>query len=75
VVCGGRADCPILVLDEATSALDSESEALVHGALDRIVVLEEGTVVKDDTRAELSRAGGTYESLWNRQTGVFLEAE
>ena len=85
------ADCPILVLDEATSALDSESEALVQGALEnlmrgrtsivvahrlstvaalgRIVVLEEGA------HAELSQAGGAYESLWDRQTGAFLEAE
>ena len=23
----------------------------------------------------LSRAGGTYESLWDRQTGAFLEAD
>ncbi len=44
-------------------------------ALDRIVVLEEGQIVEDGTHAELSRAGGTYESLWDRQTGAFLEAE
>ncbi|MBQ9006388.1 MAG: ATP-binding cassette domain-containing protein [Atopobiaceae bacterium] len=44
-------------------------------ALDRIVVLEEGAIVEDGTHAELSRAGGTYESLWDRQTGAFLEAE
>jgi ATP-binding cassette subfamily B protein len=44
-------------------------------ALDRIVVLEEGQIVEDGTHAELSQAGGTYESLWDRQTGAFLEAE
>ena len=44
-------------------------------ALDRIVVLEDGAVVEDGTHAELSHAGGTYESLWDRQTGAFLEAE
>jgi len=44
-------------------------------ALDRIVVLEDGAIVEDGTHAELSRAGGTYESLWDRQTGAFLEAE
>ena len=41
----------------------------------RIVVLENGTIVDDSTHAELSRAGGTYESLWDRQAGAFLEAE
>ena len=44
-------------------------------ALDRIAVLEEGQIVEDDTHAELNQAGGTYESLWDRQTGAFLEAE
>jgi subfamily B ATP-binding cassette protein MsbA len=31
-------DAPILILDEATSALDSESERLVQGALERLMV-------------------------------------
>ena len=44
-------------------------------ALDRIVVLEDGAIVEDGTHAALSHAGGTYESLWDRQTGAFLEAE
>ena len=30
-------DAPVLVLDEATSALDSESEALIQGALERLM--------------------------------------
>jgi ABC-type multidrug transport system fused ATPase/permease subunit len=29
-------DAPILLLDEATSALDAESEAKIHGALERL---------------------------------------
>ena len=41
----------------------------------QIVVLEEGAIVEDGTHAELSQAGGVYESLWDRQTGAFLEGE
>ena len=44
-------------------------------SLDRIVVLSHGSIVEDGTHAELSRAGGEYERLWDRQTGGFLEAE
>ncbi|MEE1160374.1 MAG: ABC transporter ATP-binding protein, partial [Atopobiaceae bacterium] len=44
-------------------------------SLDRIVVLEEGKIVEDGTHATLSQAGGVYESLWDRQSGAFLETE
>lgn len=44
-------------------------------SLDRIVVLQDGKIVEDGTHAELSEAGGVYESLWNRQTGAFLESD
>ena len=44
-------------------------------SLDRIVVLSNGKIVEDGTHAELSRAGGEYERLWDRQTGGFLEGE
>ena len=44
-------------------------------SLDRIVVLENGDIVEDGTHQELSQAGGVYETLWDRQTGAFLETE
>ena len=44
-------------------------------SLDRIVVLDEGKIVEDGTHAELSAAGGVYGTLWDRQTGAFLDAD
>jgi ATP-binding cassette subfamily B protein len=41
--------------------------------LDRIVVLNDGRIVEDDTHAELIKRGGTYAKLWNRQTGAINE--
>ena len=77
-------------LDSESEALVQQAlERLMHGrtsivvahrlstvaSLDRIVVLSGGRIVEDGTHAELSRAGGEYERLWDRQTGGFLEGE
>ena len=77
-------------LDSESEALVQQAlERLMHGrtsivvahrlstvaSLDRIVVLSNGKIVEDGTHAELSRAGGEYARLWDRQTGGFLEAE
>lgn len=41
--------------------------------LDRIIVLDDGKIVEDGTHAELQKAGRTYASLWNHQSGGFIE--
>jgi ATP-binding cassette subfamily B protein len=38
--------------------------------LDRIIVLDEGDVIEDDTHANLIAEGGIYAKLWDRQTGL-----
>ena len=43
-------------------------------AMDRLVVLDHGQIVEMGTHAELIRKGGLYASLWNRQSGGFLDA-
>jgi ATP-binding cassette subfamily B protein len=41
--------------------------------LDRIIVLDDGEIIEDDTHANLIAEGGIYASLWNRQTGTSSE--
>jgi len=41
--------------------------------LDRIIVLDSGRIVEDGTHTELQKAGGIYASLWNHQSGGFIE--
>jgi ATP-binding cassette subfamily B protein len=41
--------------------------------MDRIVVLDNGTILEQGSHAELLKTDGTYASLWKRQSGGFLE--
>ncbi len=41
--------------------------------MDRIVVLDNGKIVEEGSHKELIRANGTYASLWERQSGGFIE--
>ena len=41
--------------------------------LDKIVVLHDGKIVEQGTHKELLKLGGEYASLWNRQSGAFLD--
>ncbi len=42
--------------------------------LDRIIVLEDGRITEDGAHTDLlKKKGGTYASLWNHQSGGFIE--
>ncbi len=41
--------------------------------MDRIVVLDEGTIVEQGSHKELLRLNGTYARLWAHQSGGFIE--
>lgn len=40
--------------------------------LDRLIVLENGTLIEEGTHKELIKAKGKYASLWKRQSGGFI---
>ena len=42
--------------------------------MDRIIVLDRGRIVEEGSHAALIARDGLYASLWNRQSGGFLEA-
>ncbi len=43
--------------------------------MDRIIVLENGTVIEDGNHHELLKQNGTYATLWSHQSGGFIEEE
>ncbi|MBU1307283.1 MAG: ABC transporter ATP-binding protein/permease [Alphaproteobacteria bacterium] len=74
---------------EAEAAIQSQLQLLMRGKtviaiahrlstiamMDRLVVLDKGKVIETGTHAELLQSGGIYASLWNRQSGGFIDAD
>lgn len=72
---------------EVEAAIQENLDALMHGktviaiahrlstiaAMDRLIVMDAGTIVEEGTHAELSAGNGLYADLWVRQSGGFLE--
>jgi ATP-binding cassette subfamily B protein len=65
------------LIQEALSRLMKNRTAIIIAhrlstvaELDRIILLDEGYIIEDDTHANLISGGGIYAKLWNRQTGT-----
>ncbi len=43
-------------------------------AMDRLIVLDHGKIVEEGKHDDLVNAGGVYASLWQRQSGGFIDA-
>jgi ATP-binding cassette subfamily B multidrug efflux pump len=71
---------------EVEVAIQSSLGALMHGKtviaiahrlstiamMDRLVIMDRGTIVEQGTHDSLLRAGGHYASLWRHQSGGFI---
>lgn len=44
-------------------------------AMDRLIVMDNGSVIEEGTHSELSAGRGLYSQLWARQSGGFLKTE
>jgi len=44
-------------------------------AMDRLIVMQNGSVIEQGSHSELVRMDGVYASLWSRQSGGFLPTE
>ena len=44
-------------------------------AMDRLIIMDEGSIVEEGSHAELIQRGGLYAELWARQSGGFLAKE
>ncbi|MBU6533617.1 ABC transporter ATP-binding protein [Streptomyces sp. A108] len=59
------------LMDGRTALVVAHRLSTVAG-MDRLVVLDRGTVVEQGSHAELLAAGGAYAKLWQHQSGGFL---
>jgi len=60
-----------LMKDKTALVIAHRFSTIKH--LDRIIVLDAGTIVQDGTHAELIKQKGLYATLWGHQSGEFLE--
>lgn len=60
------------LMNERTSIVIAHRLSTI-AKLDRIIVLDKGKIAEDGAHSELISRNGIYASLWNHQTGGFIE--
>lgn len=62
-----------LMQDKTVIAIAHRLSTIV--AMDRLIVMENGRIIEQGSHNELSKSGGVYARLWQRQSGGFLYAD
>lgn len=68
----GEVQKALLAIMEGRTVIAIAHRLSTLRAMDRIIVMDKGSIIEDGSHDELLKKGGLYADLWNHQAGGFL---